>query len=214
MPSSLPETPSRQARLAAGFADPVAGAQATFRALLETAARPGRVETLTVLPDAPAGVAPAFAAACLSLLDADTVVWLDRPAEAALAPWLAFHCGCPTVRLPGEADFALVLDPAGLPPLEQFRRGTPEAPEDGAAVLLQVAGIAAPASRAAGWTLTGPGIAAEARLAVEGLPMDFAGRRIGLEAAYPCGLDFYFFCGPALAALPRSTRLRPAAAGV
>jgi len=209
MSLAAPTGPTSGRPLPAGFADPVSGAQATFRALLEATARPGRIETLETLPEAPEGVTHAFAAACLSLLDVDTRVWMDAPARDALAGWLAFHCGCPVVAAQVEADFALILDPSALPALDRFCWGTAEAPEAGASLLLQVETLSA----GDGWRLTGPGIAVEAQLAVGGLPADFVARRRAVEASAPCGVEFFFFCGSRLAALPRSTRATAKADG-
>ena len=91
-----------------GFADPVAGAQACFRAVLDAMARPGRVREAGADLTPPAPLAPATAAVLLTLVDHDTPVWLDQAAAAARA-WIAFHCGAPIVAAIAACSFALAL---------------------------------------------------------------------------------------------------------
>ena len=80
----------------------------------------------------------------LTLVDADTPVWLDAGADAAA--WLAFHAGCPLVVSPGDAAFVLAC---GAPPLlGSLALGTDEEPHRSATLVLQVAALEA--GRAAG----------------------------------------------------------------
>ena len=75
-----------------GFADPVGEAQATFRAVLDAMARPGRLHRVGERLTAPAPLDPATAAVLLTLVDHETPLWLDAAAAAA-RDWMAFHCG-------------------------------------------------------------------------------------------------------------------------
>ena len=89
--------------MGAGFADPVHGAQQTFRALLGAMSEPGRLFTLHAA--ATDGLAPrdaerrpplgiALAATLLTLLDADTPVHLAGAlGNDAARAWLRFHTG-------------------------------------------------------------------------------------------------------------------------
>lgn len=92
---------------------------------------------------------------------------------------------------------------ARRPPLASLDAGTEEEPQRAATLILQVAGLSA----GAGWRLTGPGIAAEHRLAVAGLPAGFAAAWAANGARFPRGVDLILCAGARLAALPRTTRI-------
>jgi len=187
------------ASLTPGFAEPVGGAQGCFRALLEAMSRPGRIQTLAALPEAPAPLAPAAAAALLTLADAETPVWTD--AGPAAEAWIRFHAGCPLVADPAAASFLLAT---GTPPdLATLEAGTEEEPQRSATLILQVAGLEA----GAGWVLAGPGIETIHRLAVAGLGDGFAAQWAANAARFPRGVDVVFCAGARLAALPRTTRI-------
>lgn len=189
--------------LATGFADPVLGAQAAFRCLLEAIAHPGRiVPTDTDLIPPPPLLAPAYAAA-LTLLDFETPVWLDDGlATPAVRDTLRLHCGCPIVSQPQQANFALLATGAGTP-LAAFAAGTPEYPDRSATLIWQVDALAAED----GVVLTGPGIRTSARLHVRGLPADFWTQWGMNQRRYPLGVDVVFVTADRIAALPRSVEV-------
>ena len=98
-----------------GFKDPVHEAQQTFRALLDALARPGMAQT-TAAVTPPAGLTSGCAAACLTLLDLETVVWLQPEISAPAKSWLLFHTGCRFTEQPQSADFALISTIATIAP--------------------------------------------------------------------------------------------------
>ena len=185
--------------LTPGFADPVPAAQSCFRALLEALSRPGRIQALGDLPEAPAPLAPAAAAALLTLADADTPVWTD--AGPAAEAWIRFHAGCPLVADPAAAAFLLAT--ATPPDFSMLDAGTEEEPHRSATLILQVAGLEA----APGWSLTGPGIEHRHRLQVGGAPPGFAAAWAANAARFPRGIDLILCAGDRLAGLPRTTSI-------
>lgn len=187
------------AALAPGFGDPVADAQACFRALLDAMSRPGLVRRVPVDLRPPAPLGPAAAAAALALADAATPFWTDAGAEASA--WLAFHAGCPLARSPGDASFALAC--RAPPPLGDLEQGTDEEPHLSATLIVQVPAL----EPGRGWRLRGPGIEAEHRLRVSGLPAGFAARWAANRAAFPRGVDVVLCAGRDLAALPRTVSI-------
>ncbi|MEX2644131.1 MAG: phosphonate C-P lyase system protein PhnH [Acetobacterales bacterium] len=194
---------ARDDGLLPGFADSVRDSQRCFRAVLDAMSNPGRIVRLTGLPQAPAGLDPATAAVCLSLVDFETALWLPKamrggPAES----YLRFHCGCPIASDASEAAFALVPGSA-LPELAAFPIGHDQYPDRSATVVLQVEDIRADGGK----RLTGPGIEAEARLAIGGLDDSFWAAQRDNAALYPLGLDFIFTSGRDVAAMPRTTRV-------
>jgi alpha-D-ribose 1-methylphosphonate 5-triphosphate synthase subunit PhnH len=183
-----------------GFADPVAGAQSCFRAVLDAMARPGRIRELGTDLTPPAPLAPATAAVLLTLLDYDTPVWLD-PAAAAACNWVGFHCGAPIVAAIGACSFAVALS---LPDLATLPAGSHEAPETAATLILQISTL----GRGRAYRLTGPGLGAPALLSVDGLPDGFASAWQENHALFPRGADIVLCAGTSLAALPRSVTLQ------
>lgn len=178
-----------------GFADPVAAAQACFRAVLDAMSRPGRLRACggDLRPPAPLGAAAS--AVLLTLVDAETSLWLDPPASAA-ADWIAFHCGAKLTSRPSEAAFALAV---ALPGLDLFAPGTHEAPETATTVIVEVAALGAGRR----YRLSGPGLRAPSLLEVDGLPSDFAHDWQARRAGFPLGVDLILCAGASLCALPR-----------
>lgn len=180
------------------FADPVHDAQRIFRALLDAMARPGRFVPLPLVPpNVP--LAPAMAAAALALLDADTAVWVQPEASDDVRRWVRARCAARLCDDPASADFAIVVAPSMMPPLDAFALGSDLDPESSTTVLLDV-GVTL---SAAGVTLRGPGIATTATLRAA-LPAAFWERRSAQHAAYPRGVDLLLFAGDRVAGLPRT----------
>lgn len=193
------------AEILPGFADPVAGAQQTFRAVLDAMARPGEVRRVAAPEAMPEGWSPALAAAALTLFDQETPVWLDHAAERATA-YLRFHCGCPIVPASEKAAFAVMADASAAPPLHAFGIGDPLYPERSATLILQLPALeGGPALR---WT--GPGIKGWALVSPQGLPPDFVRQWAGNHALYPSGVDMIFVAGDAVMALPRGVAVEEA----
>lgn len=184
-----------------GFSDPVLESQRAFRAVMDAMARPGRPVALAGLPAAPAPLAPVSAALILTLADQDTPLWLDPPLAGAetLRAWLAFHCGAPIVAQPGEAAFALVAEPSGLPPLESFALGSDDYPDRSTTLVLQVRGFGLD-----GPLLSGPGVAEPIRLGASPLPPRFWHQWRANRARFPRGVDVILAGPDAVVGLPRS----------
>ena len=178
-----------------GFTDPVRESQAAFRAVLDAMSEPGRIVTIGAGLAPPVPLDPATAAILLTLVDADTPLWLD-PAAAAAEPWVAFHCGAPQTA-PEEAAYAVVL---GLPDLRWFNAGTHEAPEQGATLIVQLPAL----TGGHAWQLSGPGLQSAAALQAAGLPDDFAAQWARNAARYPRGIDLVLCAGCSALALPRT----------
>ncbi|MBG0774811.1 MAG: phosphonate C-P lyase system protein PhnH [Desulfovibrionaceae bacterium] len=186
-----------------GMANPVMDCQAVFRALLLTMSRPGTIATLGRRLAPPAPLTPAAAAVFLTLADMDTPVWLGDAATPELCTYLRFHCGCPIVREPGRAAFALVADGRRLPELDGFAAGHQEYPERSATLVLQVTGF----DTASGVRLTGPGVNGETVLGVDGLSPGFWPAFMDNHSRFPLGYDAILCSEDEIAALPRSVRV-------
>lgn len=179
--------------LSGGFTDPSLQSAHGFRACLTVMSRPGRVETLrAALPPAPMSVAAGSLA--LTLLDGTTTVHLAGPLDCApVRDWLTFHTGAPLVAA-ADADFAFGRF-ADLAPLDRFAIGTPDYPDRGATLVIELDQLTATGVR-----LSGPGIKDSARLSLPATA-PFQDN----HALFPLGFDAFLTCGDRIAGLPRST---------
>ena len=185
-----------------GFADPVAEAQATFRAVLDAMARPGTLHSAGEALNAPAPLDAATAAVMLTLVDNETPLWVD-PAMAPAREWLAFHCGAIITETTESVEFVLA---ASLPDLTKFSSGSHEAPEESATLVIQVAALGSGAR----YRLSGPGLRETAMLNVTGLPTDFVAIWQKNRGLFPRGVDLVLCAGTTLTALPRSVTIQEA----
>ena len=181
-----------------GFADPVLGAQASFRAVLDAMARPGSLHAAGAGITAPAPLDPATAAVLLTLVDGE--IGLSLSADAAPArDWLAFHCGVAFVA-PAQAAFALAL---ACPDFSTLSAGTDEAPEASCTLILQLPAL----GRGTRYRLSGPGLRVPTDFQAGGLPEDFVARWAANHALFPRGIDLILCAGTLLTSLPRSVRV-------
>jgi alpha-D-ribose 1-methylphosphonate 5-triphosphate synthase subunit PhnH len=186
-----------------GYADPVIDAQASFRALMDAMARPGRPTPLSPAIEPPAGLGRAAAAVLLALCDADTPVWFDADG-AYLAGWLNFQTGAPVARSPGEAAFAVVTDL--LPPLDAFAQGSQDYPDRSTTIICQIAAL----TNGGPLRLTGPGVDGTETIAPSGLPADFLAQWSENRGRFPRGVDIVLCSPEAIIALPRSVTIEKA----
>ena len=192
---------------APGFDQPVFDSQRVFRSVLDAMAHPGRVLEIDTDVEPTGLLQPAAAAACLTLADIDTPVWIQPGSPGAeyatTARFLGFHCNCPITNDPAAAAFAVIHSPLRMPALCGFRLGEADYPDRSTTLLIQVTGFDAPASV----TLSGPGILDSRSLAVAGLSSGFWNEWRDNGALFPRGVDVLFMSGCRIAALPRTTRV-------
>ena len=182
-----------------GFADPVLGAQSTFRAVLEAMSRPGLIVEVGAELTPPAPLCRSAAAVLLTLVDADTALYLAPEAENA-QDWIVFHATPRMTTNLAEADFAFALT---KPRLEKLNAGTDDGPEEGATLILQVAGF----SQGHHYELAGPGLAKPRLVEIAGLSGEFPMQWEANHRRFPRGIDLILCAGTQLMALPRSLRI-------
>ncbi len=183
-----------------GFRDPVHDAQETFRALLAAMAQPGKCFYLDVInSNSIQSVKPAYAAACLTLLDLETQVWLQSGFSKEFEAWLLFHAGCNLVSTPNFADFGLIDDIEALPELSNFYLGTAEQPEASTTLLIPVPSWEGGQSV----ELMGPGILGNRKISPK-LPCHFWDCWKANHQAYPQGVDIFLFTDDRVMGLPRT----------
>jgi alpha-D-ribose 1-methylphosphonate 5-triphosphate synthase subunit PhnH len=184
-----------------GFSDPVFNSQETFRAILEAMAHPGQITTAASALDPPHPLDLASAAVCLTLLDFETPLWTDLESNSMTIGWLRFHCGCPVLKNPSEATFAMITNHDAMPSLDHFKTGDEKCPESSMTLIIQTTGL----SSTDGKRLTGPGIETCSTLKIEGLSDHFWQDRQIQLTMFPLGVDIIFTCKNRLVGLPRTT---------
>jgi alpha-D-ribose 1-methylphosphonate 5-triphosphate synthase subunit PhnH len=187
-----------------GFQDIPGESQTVFRAVMNAMARPGTIHEIDAHFTPPAPLNPAAAAILLTLADFETAVWLDTALSEGngAADFLRFHTGAKFNAAPEEANFALISDPASVPPLASFAQGTPDFPDRSTTLVIQVSLLSRD-----GWRLTGPGIDGETALGAWPLPPGFDDQLRDNHSLFPLGVDVIFAAPERIAALPRSTRI-------
>ena len=184
----------------------VVASQATFRAVMNAMARPGRIERADITIDVPDPMMPAAASVALSLFDHDTPLWLDPLMHNRdLKQWLRFHTSAPIADAPDRAAFALIADIAAMPPLEDFAFGTADYPDRSTTLIVQVDAFDAGSA----WQLRGPGIDGTAMINVGASLHEFITSLALNVKTFPRGIDVVLVSGASILALPRTTRLEP-----
>lgn len=218
------------ADLGAGFSDVARGSQAVFKAVLTAFSNPGREIELPCDASTPRTVYPASAVILLSLLDADTTLWLsDRLKNSEAATWLSFHTGCQFEENPAKANFAWVSYEDELPALDLFAQGSPTYPDRSTTCLYELPislGLAPPriisgeptdetslpeARAMQPWFLSGPGLSQTKRLQIPGLS-DRVAKRIASQwlknqIKFPKGVDLLLATRQGVRAFPRATHI-------
>lgn len=185
-----------------GLKNPIHDAQITFRALLDALSCPGSSQEILIQLTPPPGLTIACAAACLTLLDLDTTVWLSSDFELEIKSWLKFHTGCHFTSDPKRATFAICKSMNNPLNLCNFNWGTAEKPELSTTLLIQVE----PFQKSESMYLEGPGISGERLIK---LPFYSTFREEWLEnnRSYPLGVDLFLFWENTVMGLPRTTTL-------
>ncbi len=182
-----------------GFEDLTRDSQQTFRALLTAMAEPGRFCAIAAELTPPAGLSIGCAAACLTLLDFETVVWIQTGIPKETKNWLQFHTGCKFADDKQKANFAVIGNPSAID-IKDFSWGSAEAPENSTTLLIQ-----ADQSQKSTVTLSGPGIA-DSRTVSCAFPTTFWTQWQANHSAYPRGVDCFLFEGRQVLGLPRTVQ--------
>ena len=189
-----------------GFTDFTSDSQQTFRALLTALAEPGKLLEVPARLTVPDGLTPACGAACLTLIDFETVVWLSPTLPSLVKDWLRFHTGCTFTDQPVQCAFAVISDWEAVA-LTQFCRGSAESPEESTTLLIQVKQLKTDSQTNNSVLLSGPGII-ESRTVSPAVSVSFWKMWQQNHAAYPRGVDCFLFGEHQLMGLPRSTHVQ------
>lgn len=178
-------------------------AQADFRALLGALARPGTLETITLVP----GVPPALTvAAGLADVEVPLCVLAEEPEEEQ-ARALHLATSAPGAGL-GEARMVVALRPPAEDEIAALSRGDALHPELGARLILAVTGLSDADGTGTALTLSGPGVPGTRRIHVAGPPPEVFRALAAANTAFPAGVDTFLVAADGtVAGLPRSAHI-------
>ncbi len=172
--------------------------QAHFRLLLEAMARPGLCQPLTALPE----TGPAALAILATLLDAE-VSLADPNKLLRDDDWPMLQVKTAHVE---QADY-VICDGSRAPEFTP-KLGTLPNPDQSATVVLIVDGIGhIEEEGSTHLKLTGPGIANNNELLINGINQQWLDRREDWVCGFPLGVDFILVDDRQLVALPRTTKV-------
>jgi alpha-D-ribose 1-methylphosphonate 5-triphosphate synthase subunit PhnH len=188
--------------------DDVFDAQEHYRLLLDSMARPGKINMMPEMElTTPRGIHAAGALVGFALLNADVTYYIDGPASFEVGRYLLVNTSARPVAL-GEADYVFVDGSTSAELLLSLKLGTLPYPEDSATVVAAVDGLANEGDGLA-LLLKGPGVLGERKLCVAGLDRSFFGELATINSEFPLGIDVILTDGERrVACIPRSTKIR------
>jgi alpha-D-ribose 1-methylphosphonate 5-triphosphate synthase subunit PhnH len=186
--------------------DEVFDAQEHYRLLLDSMARPGKINVLPEMElTAPAGIHAAGALVGFALLNADVTYYVEGPAAFEVGRYLLVNTASRPVGIE-EADYVFLDGSAPSELLLSLKLGTLPYPEGGATVVAAVDGLG---GEGLVLMLKGPGVLGERKLCVDGLDRAFFETLASINGEFPLGVDVILTDGERrVACIPRSTKMR------
>lgn len=177
--------------------------QQNFRTLLRAMSHPGKVY---LLDDADAGNDPLMAV--IRILVDQEVSFCVVGEDTGLLQAIHEATRSPFAEI-GEADFVIVPEGGSFGEVHKAKRGTPEYPDLGATIIYKVGTLGGEGNGRPHVELTGPGIEAEIRPAIEGIILGEFVDLAEVNAEFPLGVDCIFVDNAyRIMAIPRSIRIQ------
>lgn len=179
--------------------------QQAFRVIMDSMARPGKVNYLpNYTASAPQGLSPFIAAVCFTLLDSEACFFVENQ---AWRDYLRVNTGS-RLKPAESAEFVIINGRETGPDLSCLSRGTLLFPDRGATLIISVDGIETP-ERGLRISMTGPGIPGFRVIRVKGLHPFHLESIVSLNEECPLGIDTILVAQDgALVCLPRYTRMQ------
>jgi len=188
--------------------------QKVFRGLLDSMARPGKINTIEPFPlqytAKETDFAPYVLGIACTLLDIEVTFSVAAPNLAKLVTDMEFHTNSRAVS-PETADYLLLTsgDDPGM--MHTAKRGNLDFPDHGAAVILVVADLSEVQppydNPAITLNLNGPGILGEKSVWVAGVNQFFFEAFRMVNGEFPLGIDLILVGGEKIACFPRSVTI-------
>ena len=187
--------------------DEIFDAQAHYRLLLDSMARPGKINVMPSLElTTPQGIHAAGALVGFALLNSDVSFYVDGSSAEDVSLYLLVN----TSARPAEAetaDYVYLNGTADADILYRLKTGTLPYPESSATVIAAVEELGGETGLVL--TLSGPGVDGERQLSVAGLNTALLEALVTINAEFPLGIDL-MLTDPTgrIACIPRSNRVR------
>lgn len=170
--------------------DTVFNAQEHFRLLLDSMARPGKINTfgeIAILP--PDGLNESAALTGFALLNPDVTYYIAEDTDGVIGTYLQINTGAQQAEI-SSADYIFLSGEYFSEELFGARVGIPTYPEDSATLVISVEQISEePIEGGITITLKGPGVNGEAVAYVSGLGIELLEFVKEQNAEYPLGID-------------------------
>jgi alpha-D-ribose 1-methylphosphonate 5-triphosphate synthase subunit PhnH len=187
--------------------DEVFDAQAHYRLLLDSMARPGKINIMPRMElTTPRGIHAAGALVGFALLNSDVSFYVDGPAAEDVSLYLLVNSSAKPAEIE-EADYVFLNGTAAAENLYRLKTGSLPYPENSATVIVAAEELGGETGLVL--TLSGPGVDGERRLAVQGLDVALLEALVTINAEFPLGIDLVLTDPTGrIACIPRSSRVR------
>jgi alpha-D-ribose 1-methylphosphonate 5-triphosphate synthase subunit PhnH len=187
--------------------DEIFDAQEHYRLLLDSMARPGKINVMPRLElTTPPGIQAAGALVGFALLNSDVSFYIDGPSAEEVSRYLLVNTSARPAEAE-EADYVYLNGTAAAEILYRLKTGTLPYPENSATVIAAVEELGGETGLAL--TLSGPGVDGERKLSVTGLDVALLEALVTINAEFPLGIDLVLTDPTGrIACIPRSSRVR------
>jgi alpha-D-ribose 1-methylphosphonate 5-triphosphate synthase subunit PhnH len=187
--------------------DEIFDAQAHYRLLLDSMARPGKINVMPQLElTTPRGIHAAGALVGFALLNSDVSFYVDGLAAEDVSLYLLVNSSARPAEAE-EADYVYLDGTAAAEILYRLKTGTLPYPESSATVIVAVEELGGETGLVL--TLSGPGVDGERQLTVAGMGTALLEALVTINAEFPLGIDLVLTDPTGrIACIPRSSRVR------
>jgi alpha-D-ribose 1-methylphosphonate 5-triphosphate synthase subunit PhnH len=187
--------------------DEIFDAQAHYRLLLDSMARPGKINVMPRLElTTPQGIHAAGALVGFALLNSDVSFNVDGPSAEDVSLYLLVNTSARPAEAE-EADYVYLDGTAAADILYRLKTGTLPYPESSATVIVAVEELGGETGLVL--TLSGPGVDGERQLSVAGINTALLEALVTINAEFPLGIDLVLTDPTGrIACIPRSSRVK------
>jgi alpha-D-ribose 1-methylphosphonate 5-triphosphate synthase subunit PhnH len=187
--------------------DEIFDAQEHYRLVLDSMARPGKINVMPRLElTTPQGIHAAGALVGFALLNSDVSFYVDGPSAEDVSLYLLVNTSAKPAEAE-DADYVYLNGTAAAEILYRLKTGTLPYPENSASVIVAVEELGGETGLVL--TLSGPGVDGERQLQVAGLDTALLEALVTINAEFPLGIDLVLTDPMGrIACIPRSSRVR------